>query len=155
MSICLRYAKSKMEAQEILNDSFLKVFIKIEKYNVEKSFKGWLRRILINTALDNYRKYSKHYYLQNINSIPDVQDSNVDVQAELAYEDLLAIIQQLSPAYRTIFNLYVIDGFKHEEIAEKLNISVGTSKSNLSKARENIRILIKKNDQESYAKFIG
>lgn len=155
MSICLRYAKSKMEAQEILNDSFLKVFIKIEKYNVEKSFKGWLRRILINTALDNYRKYSKHYYLQNINSIPDVQDNNVDVQAELAYEDLLAIIQQLSPAYRTIFNLYVIDGFKHEEIAEKLNISVGTSKSNLSKARENIRILIKKNDQESYAKFIG
>lgn len=87
-----------MEAQEILNDSFLKVFIKIKKYNVEKSFKGWLRSILINTALDNYRKYSKHYYLQNINSIPDVQDNNVDVQAELAYEDLLAITQQLSPA---------------------------------------------------------
>lgn len=150
----MRYAKSKMEAQEILNDGFLKVFMKIEKYDVEKSFKGWLRRILINTALDNYRKYSKHYYLQDITSIPDVQD-NTDVQAQLAYEDLLAIIQQLSPAYRTIFNLHVIDGFKHEEIAEKLNISVGTSKSNLSKARENIRILIKKNDQEAYAKFIG
>ncbi len=153
MGICLRYAQNKEEAQEILNDGFMKVFDKVDQYDTRKSFIGWLRKILINTAIDQYRKNFKHYHLQEI----DMDKSlaiNQDVISDIGYNDILTAIRKLSPAYRTIFNLHVIEGFKHEEIAEMLQISIGTSKSNLFKARENLKVILKLNDQEPYAKSI-
>ncbi len=153
MSICVRYSKTKEEAVEILNDGFMKIFLKIGKYDSNRSFKGWVRRIMINTAVDAYRQNLKHYYAEDI-TVLDQESGEASVLDQLNYEDLLRLVQQLSPGYRAVFNLYVIDGFNHEEIAELLNISVGTSKSNLSKARANLQARLKKNisdEQKQYA----
>jgi RNA polymerase sigma-70 factor (ECF subfamily) len=144
---------NREEATEVMNDGFMKVFIKLNKYDPKRSFKGWLRKIMINTALDNYRHNLKHYYQQDLETSPDVSASG-SVLADMAYQEMVNMVQKLSPAYRTVFNLYVMDGYTHEEIAEILDISVGTSKSNLSKARENLRILLKKNKDE-YARYSG
>ncbi|MBC7921853.1 MAG: RNA polymerase sigma factor [Ferruginibacter sp.] len=156
MSVCLRYSRSRDEALEILNDGFLKVFTRIDKYDPARSFKGWLRKILINTALDHYRKHRRQYQTEQHSvgesGATQFVDAAGNVLNRLAYEDLLALVQQLSPAYRTVFNLYVMDGYSHEEIAEALEISVGTSKSNLSKARANLQGKIKKNNQDEYAR---
>jgi RNA polymerase sigma-70 factor (ECF subfamily) len=153
MSICMRYSINREEATEVLNDGFLKVFTKLNKYDPTRSFKGWLRKIMINTALDNYRHNLKHYYQQDLETSPDVAASG-NVLANMAYEEIVGLVQKLSPAYRTVFNLYVMDGYSHEEIAEMLDISIGTSKSNLFKARENLRMLLKKNKDE-YARYSG
>lgn len=152
MSICLRYSRTKEEAVEILNDGFMKVFIKIDKYDVNRSFKGWLRRILINTAVDAYRQNYKHYYAEDVSVLAQevVEGTVLD---QLQYEMLIKLIQDLSPAYRTVFNLYVIDGFSHEEIAEQLHISVGTSKSNLFKARAHLQGRIKRIIPDEYWKY--
>jgi RNA polymerase sigma-70 factor (ECF subfamily) len=152
MSICLRYSRTKEEAVEILNDGFMKVFTKIGKYDSSRSFKGWLRRILINTAVDAYRQNHKHYFAEDI-SILEHQEVAGNVLDQMNYEVLIQLIQKLSPAYRTVFNLYVIDGFTHEEIADQLHISVGTSKSNLSKARANLQGHIKKMIPDEYWKY--
>jgi RNA polymerase sigma factor (sigma-70 family) len=138
MSICVRYSKNTEEAKDVLNDGFMKVFTKIKQYHPPKPFKGWLRRIMINTALDNYRHNLKNYFLQNIETVSLASDP-FDVEQQLNYEYLMSLVQQLSPAYRAVFNLYAIDGYTHEEIAEMLGIAVGTSKSNLAKARANLR----------------
>jgi len=152
MSICLRYCQTREEATEVLNDGFLKIFTKVSKYNPEKSFKGWVRRIMINTALDNYRHNLKHYYAQEVTELePDTLYPSAEEQ--LSYEDLMRMVQELSPAYRTVFNLYVIDGYTHEEIATLLSISVGTSKSNLSKARANLQARLKKSLKDEYRKY--
>lgn len=151
MSICLRYCMNREEAAEVMNDGFMKVFTKLNKYHPARSFKGWLRKIMINTALDNYRHNLKHYYQQDIEALPDISITG-NVLADMAYDDIVRLVQKLSPAYRTVFNLYVMDGYTHEEIAEILDISIGTSKSNLSKARENLRSLLKKNKDE-YARY--
>ena len=152
MSICLRYSQTREEATEVLNDGFLKVFTKVKKYNPEKSFKGWLRRIMINTALDNYRHNLKHYYAQDVTELePDTLYENVE--ARMGYEDLIRLVQELSPAYRTVFNLYVIDGYTHEEIAQMLTISVGASKSNLFKARAHFQARLKKSLKDEYRKY--
>ena len=153
MSICLRYSKSEEEAVEILNDGFMKVFTKISKYDQEKSFKGWLRRVLINTALDHYRKNLKFYNHKSIEGVKKVD--SYSIEKELDYEDIVLMIRELSPAYKMVFNLYVMDGYTHEEIAEMLGVSVGTSKSNLSKARANLREMLSKTYKDEYAKYTG
>ena len=135
LSICLRYTSSRSEAVEVLNDGFLKIFTKISLYNPEKSLKGWIRRIMINTSIDHYRKQNRHWA-----ELDDIENGlEVSVQettlSKLTYDEIIAEVQELTPAYRAVFNLYVIDGFNHEEIAKQLEISVGTSKSNLSRAR--------------------
>lgn len=154
ISVCLRYSKSDEEALEILNDGFMKVFTKISRYDKDRSFKGWLRRILINTALDHYRKNEKFYNHKGTDSIKN-SESDFSIEKHLAYEDLLLMIRQLSASYQLVFNLYTIDGYSHEEIADLLNISVGTSKSNLSRARANLRQMLKTLYKEEYAKFPG
>ncbi len=155
MSICLRYTHTREEALDVLNDGFLKVFTKLDQYNDALSFKAWLRRILINTALDRYRQEVHHYYHDDINHIADHTPATAaDAYSQLAYEELLALIGQLSPAYRLVFNLYVIDGYSHEEIAAQLTISVGTSKSNLARARENLRAMLQKKTDNEYAKVV-
>ena len=151
MAIALRYSNSKEEATEILNDSFLKAFNKIASYSIEKSFSGWLRRIIINTALDHYRKNKKHYYHYPLRD--DVQSYNSNLE-EVQYEEIWKLIQLLSPAYKAIFNLYVIDGYSHEEIAEMLDISVGASKSSLSRARANLKKMLKDIYKIDYARIV-
>ena len=154
MSVCVRYAHSVEEAQEIMNDGFLKVFTKINQYDPNRSFKGWLRRIMINTAIDYFRSNKNHYNHQEIEQAEGEQEKE-DILRDLSYNEIIALVQKLSPGYRTVFSLYVIEGYTHEEIAEKLDINVGTSKSNLSKARANLRSMLAKYDKEAYAKYSG
>jgi len=153
MSICLRYCQTKEEAREILNDGFMKVFSKIEQYNPETSFLGWLRRIMINTAIDHYRKEVKHYHQSSIENEKPVANTT-SVLDDLGHQELLQLVQQLSPAYRAVFNLYAIDGYNHKEIGQILGISEGTSKSNLSKAREVLRDKLQKIQNVVYAKSV-
>ena len=138
MAICRRYAINDFDAADVMNDGFLKVFNNIEKYDPEKPFKAWLGRIITNTAIDHYRSNLKFSDHDDVSTYENV-GSGAEVYDQLAYKDLLLLIQGLSPAYRTVFNLYAIDGYSHEEIAELLKISVGTSKSNLFKARQKLQ----------------
>jgi RNA polymerase sigma-70 factor (ECF subfamily) len=141
LSICARYSRNITEAKEVVNDGFMKVFGKIDQYNPESSFKGWIRKIMINASIDQYRKELKHQQHDNLASVfsPVVQPQAI---TDLSFEELIGLVQKLSPAYRAVFNLYAIDGHTHEEIGKILNISVGTSKSNLLKARENLRRML-------------
>jgi len=144
MSICVRYCRSMEESKEIVNDGFMKVFKKMEQHETESSFKAWLRRIMINSAIDHYRKELKHHHHQDIGKAKDIGIHGTTALQDISYAELIGLIQELSPAYRAVFNLYVIDGFTHEEISKILNISEGTSKSNLAKARESLRKMLEK-----------
>jgi RNA polymerase sigma factor (sigma-70 family) len=152
MSICLRYSKTREESREILNDGFMKIFMRLGSRDANGSFKSWLRRIMINSAIDHYRKHSKHYQVREVNeSTTWISSGEADAVHGLSYEELIALVQDLSPAYRAVFNLYVIDGYTHEEISNQLDISVGTSKSNLFKAREHLKAAFKRNNMKRYA----
>lgn len=155
MAICDRYTNNQEDAIEILNDGFLKVFKEIYHYkpsyeDVVSSFKGWLRKIMIYTAIDHFRKNQKHQLVTDLdNVVYQIISESEDAVDKLSYEEIIRAIQDLSPAYRTVFNLFVIEGLSHDEIASKLGISTGTSKSNLSKARKQLqKILFKKNQIE-------
>jgi len=143
MSISVRYLQDYQLAELAVNDSFMKVFNNIEKFDFEKPFKPWFRRILVNTSLDHLKKNKKHTdnINTNISEAENISDQE-HILSNISYQELLDLVHKLSDAYRNVFNMYVIDGFKHEEISHKLNISVGTSKSNLSKARTNLKALI-------------
>ncbi len=134
MGICLRYTRSRDEAVEVLNDGFLKIMNNLDKYTPGLSFKGWLRRIMINASIDHYRRNEKHYENVDI-SYAKSNNLSPDVISFLGEEVIMNAVQGLPPSYRMVFNLYVIEGYKHSEIAQKLNISEGTSKSNLNIAR--------------------
>lgn len=142
MAVCMRYARDRDEARELLNEGFLKAFTNLHKYKPERSLESWIRRIMINNAIDHYRKNKKH---RNHIDIDVVYDHSQDesVHASLAAEEIMKLIQNLSPSYRTVFSLYVLEGFSHREISEKLGISEGTSKSNLSKARVKLQKMIR------------
>jgi RNA polymerase sigma factor (sigma-70 family) len=142
MSICLRYAGNKYDAADILNDGFMKAFTHLNQYNDDKPFHLWLRRIMMNTSIDHYRANLKYRNTIDLDEALSV-GAKEDVHQKLNYEDLLKIIQGLPPSYRTVFNLFAIDGYSHEEIASKLGISVGASKSNLFKARKKLQESIK------------
>jgi RNA polymerase sigma-70 factor (ECF subfamily) len=145
-SICLQYSKDYTEAEDLLQDGFVKIFTKISQYNFKGSFEGWMRRIMVNTALERFRKQNLLYADADIQNYDYKLDYN-DILSKISSDDLLKLIQSLSPQYRIVFNLYAIEGFSHKEISEKLNISTGTSKSNLSRAR----ILLKKKVEVLYS----
>nr|WKN36583.1 sigma-70 family RNA polymerase sigma factor [Tunicatimonas sp. TK19036] len=147
MSICLRYTRNEDEAIEVLNDGFMKVYQGLKGFDTSKSFPAWFRRILINTAINHYHKTKKYQNHEPIESQVEVLADDSNIISRLSYEEIFALIQQLSPMYRTVFNLYVIDGYTHEEISEALGISIGTSKSNLSRARAQLRVMLKKNER--------
>ena len=131
-SVCLKYSKNYVEAEDILQDTFLTVFKKIEQFKHKGSFEGWIKRIAINIALQRYRK-EVVFDIINENQITD---ETIDIDEGLLNIDfLLKIIQELPDRYRLVFNLYVMDDYSHKEIAEMLDITVGTSKSNLARAR--------------------
>jgi len=141
MSICLRYACNRYEASEILNEGFFKVLTNIRNYDTDKPFKPWIGKIMTNAAIDYYRANLKTNQFDDLGKAGTFTDGAVIV-GKLAYQDILAFIQRLTPAYRTVFNLYAIDGYTHKEISEILDISIGTSKSNLFKARQRLQDMI-------------
>lgn len=148
LSVCLRYSDSRDEAVELLNEAFMKIFTNLKKFDFSKPFKPWLRRILINVCINNFRK-------KKINFTTELEEANSqitpdDILSGISYDEILDMIRKLSPGYRAVFNLFVIEGYKHEEIAKMLNISVGTSKSNLSKAKKNMQIILREYFHEDY-----
>lgn len=151
-SIALRYSSSDDYAAEILNDSFLKVFQNINKYDERQAFKAWIRTITVNTAIDYYRKNSQKPFFEDFED-HQIVDLDNDVISHISAEEILQLVRQLTPAYRTVFSLYVIDGFTHKEIAEKLGIQEGTSKSNLKDARKKLQKLILKNNPTLYSAY--
>ncbi|MBK6976064.1 MAG: sigma-70 family RNA polymerase sigma factor [Cytophagaceae bacterium] len=150
MSLCLRYSSSREEALEILNDSFLKVFNKINTYDFERPFGTWLKRIVVNTAIDTYRSQNKHYFHHEIDTARGMTVEEVSPNDRLAYDDLLKLVHKLPKNYLANFNLYVIDGYTHEEISKMLGVSVGTSKSNVSRAREMLRRMLESSDKLNF-----
>jgi RNA polymerase sigma factor (sigma-70 family) len=141
MSISLPYSNNEDEAMEVVNDGFIKVFMNIGNYDKGRSFKVWFRRILINTAIDNFRHNKNHYFLMDSedHSISSFDDDVIDV---MSADEILNLVQELPPAYKMVFNLYALEGYKHNEIADMLKISIGTSKSNLAKARKKLKTAI-------------
>lgn len=153
MAVCDRYTNTQDDAVEILNDGFLKIFKEIHRYkpaysDVISSFKGWLRKIMVYTAIDHFRKNHKHQFTAELdNGVIQVASGEEDAIDRISYDEIIRSIQDLTPGYRTVLNLFVIEGFTHEEISTQLGISVGTSKSNLAKARRQLqKILYKQND---------
>ena len=139
--ICLKYSRNYQDAEDTLQDSFLIIFDKITQYNKKGSFEGWLKRIAINTALQKYRKKTPLELVKEVVEIEDLveidfEDKNLDM------DFLLNLVQQLPDQYRLVFNLYVLDSYSHKEISKMLNISEGTSKSNLSRARKKLKIAL-------------
>ena len=133
-TVCLKYSTSYQDAEDTLQDSFLVIFDKIKQYKKTGSFEGWMKRITINTAIQKYRNTSPIQIVKE--PIEDEEISHIDFESEeLSIDYLLNLIQQLPSRYRLIFNLYALDNFSHKEIAKMLQINVGTSKSNLSRAR--------------------
>lgn len=141
-SICQRYAASTQEAEEIINDGFLKVFTHLPRYDATQPFKAWLRTVMVNTAVDYYRKNQKWNGQLSLEGV-EVADWNDDVLGEISAQEILALVQQLPPAYRMVFTLYVVDGYSHREIGDLLGIQEGTSKSNLRDARRKLQAMIK------------
>ncbi|MBX2931930.1 MAG: sigma-70 family RNA polymerase sigma factor [Chitinophagaceae bacterium] len=155
-NICLRYAANREDTLEIINDGFLKMFKKLDNFkplhnNIVASFKTWLKKIMIFTAIDHYRKKIKQQNHDELNETISIASNDESQLERISYKEIISYIQNLSPAYRTVFCLFVIDGFTHEEIAKQLRISIGTSKSNLAKARVQLqRMIIDKQNLNNY-----
>ena len=133
--ICLRYAKDSTEAEDNLQEGFVKVFTYIKGFKHQGSFEGWMRRIMVNVSLEKYRKQHLMYPVEDV-GVYERQNFSDEILDKITAEELIELIQQLTPRYRMVFNLYVIEGMNHQEISEEMNITVGTSKSNLARARE-------------------
>lgn len=133
--VCMRYADRYEEAQDIVQDGFVKVFKKIKTFTGAGSLEGWIRRIMVNTALDYLRKTKAERFNQNIDDVAYLLKDDQQIESTLQAEDLLKLIQKLPIGYRTVFNLYAIEGYSHKDIAKELNISENTSKSQYSRAR--------------------
>lgn len=138
MPLCQRYANNKEDALDIMHEGFIKVFKHISKYQMGTSLNAWIKRIMVNTAIDFYRKKVRRR-TENLDTAYSVKSADPNAINFLAAEEIIQHLHKLSPSYRSIFNLYVIEGFSHREIAEKMNISESTSRSNLVKARAKLR----------------
>lgn len=146
----MRYTSDKEEATSILNQAFLRIFKYIKNYNDQGNLMGWMARITLNTSIDHARKNMRYKKTMFYNEdAPDISVENEVIQ-QLKSEDLFKLIQRLKPGQRTVFSLYVIDGFKHREIAERLDISQGTSKWHLAEAKKELRSLLEKQMRNSY-----
>jgi RNA polymerase sigma factor (sigma-70 family) len=133
-AVCLRYANSADDAQDLLQEGFIKIFRNLDKFRKEGSFEGWIRRVFVNTSIEHYRKKV------NLNSIGEkeeklIEDTSWNILDQMAEKDIIELVQELSPGYRSVFNMYVIEGFSHKEIGDIMGISEGTSKSQLARAK--------------------
>ena len=145
-ALCLKYSKTHQEAEDNLQEAFITIFKKMDQYEFKGSFEGWMKRIVINTALQKYRNKS---VINLVNEENIAEEASVEVEEEeVSLDYLLSVIQKLPNQYRLVFNLYVLDGYSHKEVAKALNISEGTSKSNLSRARSILRKQIESDNQQ-------
>lgn len=145
MGVCMRYTGNYEESRDVLHEGFMKVFQNIENFSPTASLESWIKRIMINTAIDHYRKNKNSQNQVEINHAVGISDAgSLSIFSEISAEEILKLVQKLSPAYRTVFNLYVIEGYTHREIAALLKVSEGTSKSNLAKARHLLQQMIYK-----------
>lgn len=151
MSVCLRYAYSREDAMEILNDSFVKVFDSIRTFDDSKPFKSWFRRILVNTALDHYRANRKYRINLALEEVDPEAEVFVDQHLTMDAGEILELFDQIPAVYRVTFNLYEVEGYSHEEIAGLLDVSPGTSRSNLSRAKKMLRgLYLEKNKKQRH-----
>jgi RNA polymerase sigma factor (sigma-70 family) len=144
LAVCNRYMGDTDEAQDVFQDGFVKIFEKIGSYKGDGSFEGWMRRIIVNTALDAIRRNQKLRLNVAIDTVYQQPSTEQNVLSDLAAKDLMKILQQLPLGYRTVFNLYAIEGYSHKEIAEQLEITVSTSKSQFSRAKGLLREILEK-----------
>lgn len=140
MGVCLRYANNRSNAEDILQEGFTKVFLHLKTYSGKGSFSGWVKKIMVNTAISFYHKHIKNSWHDELDTARGVDAGKDDVaDFDYSYGELLKVISELPPGFRVVFNLYAIEGFKHREIAEILGIDTGTSKSQYSRARKIIQ----------------
>jgi RNA polymerase sigma-70 factor (ECF subfamily) len=139
--VCLRYSENAEDANDVLQEGFIKVYKNLDKFRGEGSFEGWVRRIFINTSIEHYRKKVKLY---NVSEVQEntVEDTDLSALDSLAAKDILNIINELSPGYKQVFNLHVVEGYSHKEIADMLGITEGTSKSQLARAKGVLKKII-------------
>ena len=142
LGMCMRYSRDRSEAEDILQEAFVKIFLNIESFDGKGSFEGWMKRIVVNTAITFYNQNQKHYHHQEIEQVSTYDDNEV-FGTEYTQEELLYVINQLPDGYRMVFNLFAIEGYMHKEIAEMLSIDVNTSKSQFSRAKKLIREKLK------------
>lgn len=150
--VCMRYTRDTDQAMDVLQEGFIKVFQNMERYSGAGSFEGWVRRIMVNLSIDRFRKQKNDLLLLNGTTTIEDFEEHVEDEADEETEDydftpeqILEAMQQLSPAYKTVFNLYVFENYTHQDIAEALSISIGTSKSNFAKAKRNMKKILLKN----------
>ncbi|MEA3504825.1 MAG: RNA polymerase sigma factor [Bacteroidota bacterium] len=144
-AVCRYYTKDYTEAEDVLHEGFIKIFENVSKFKNKGSFEGWIRRIIVNTALEKFRRNNKmHSVPEDFLTIED--NKSVDVESAISAKELSQMISELTPKYKMVFNLYALEGYSHKEISEMLGISEGTSKSNLARARN----ILKKRVEESY-----
>jgi RNA polymerase sigma-70 factor (ECF subfamily) len=144
-SVCLRYAKNEEQAEDVLQDGFVKVFGKLKDFKREGSLEGWIRRIMVNTALDQIRKNNKQLGDTNIDDVGYKIENNDFIVERMMAEDLMKMVQAMPDGYKVVFNMFAIEGYSHGEIAETLGISENTSKSQYSRARAYLRERLEKN----------
>jgi RNA polymerase sigma factor (sigma-70 family) len=134
MGVCYRYSRSKEESEDLLQEAFIRVFSRLHQFRHEGSLEGWIRKVVLSTIYDNFRKKNYMIVLSSFDSYEETVDTS-DFMSEVDFEELVNTIKELSPGYRTVFNMYAVEGYTHREIASILGISVGTSKSQYSAAR--------------------
>lgn len=152
--VCMRYAKDRMEAEDVLQMGYIKVFQKVNEYRGDGAFEGWIRKVMVNTAIESYRKNLRSLNVVPIEDAYDQPSTGFDF-SRLGMQELLKLIQKLADGYRMVFNMYVIEGYSHKEIAETLGISEGASKSQLSRARAILKEEIIKMEGINYATHAG
>ena len=145
LGLCMRYSKSRAEAEDVLQDGFIKIYDKIGGLQKSSSLVPWMKRIMVNTAINSYHKNMKHYYHQDIDEvqIDDPVEETSNYMPNISPEQVLNEIQNLPEGYKMVLNMYVFDGFSHKEIADELNISINTSKTQLLKARRKLKVAFK------------
>ena len=143
MGICLRYAKRREEAEDVFQEAFVKIFKNLHKLKENQALSAWIRRLAVNLAIDNYRKNKKHYGHLTTEFCQESGDTDLTVLQSISNQELLGVINNLPQGYKMVFNLYVIEGYNHREISEKMGISEGTSKSQLSRARKMLQQQLK------------
>ena len=140
LGVCMRYTKDRSEAEDVLQEVFIKIYKSLGQFEDKGSFEGWMKRITVNTAITHYRKNLKHAYQEDITEIRELNISNNSYrEAEFTHDELLGVIRALPPGYKMVFNLFAVEGYKHKEIAEMMNIDISTSKSQYSRARKLIQ----------------
>lgn len=151
-AVCMRYANNADDAQDLLQEGFIKVYRNLEKFRAEGSFEGWVRRVFVNTSIEHFRRKNTLYSItekeENV-----IEDSDITALDNLAEKDIIALVQELSPGYRTVFNMYVVEGYSHKEIGKILGISEGTSKSQLARAKAILQKKVQERLEENRKSF--